>query len=116
MKNAMVIYEDVGDQGEFLDVFLDEGRIKMRMAIGDCSYEERVINGSFSDLKWHKLVIRKAKGNTTLSVDDITVKPAQCSSQFQPMKALYTGCLSLDIRDQYEWAFPTDYWQSMAFS
>ncbi|XP_031570059.1 neurexin-1-like [Actinia tenebrosa] len=114
MKNAMVVYEDDGGKGEFFDVFLVGGKIRMRMQVGYCNIEKRVINGSFNDLKWHKLVIRKEKKNTTLSVDSIAAEPIQCSSQLDSMTALYTGHLSIFVRESSNsWTFPSSLWQSI---
>ncbi|KAK3742952.1 hypothetical protein QZH41_014195, partial [Actinostola sp. cb2023] len=117
--NAMIIYEDTGGQGEFIDVFLVHGKARMRLAFADCSFKERVINGSFNDRKWHKVKISQDGGNTTFAVDNLSASPVRCFTQLQPMVALYTGYLSLDVRDTTvkgtQWAFPSAYWESMQF-
>lgn len=116
MENAMLVYEDDGgEQGEFFDVFLVGGRIRMRMTVGDCNHEERTVNCSFNDLKWHKLVIRKERKNTTLSVDSVAAEPFQCSSQVALMTALYTGYLSRSIvgNPSERWVYPSSQWESM---
>lgn len=112
VKNAMLVYED-NDDAEFLDVFLVGDRLRMRMTVGECYIAERSINGNFSDFNWHKLVIRKESKNVTLSVDNIAAEPFHCTSQVDPMTALYTGHVSFIANPTKHWVFPASTWQSL---
>ncbi|EDO47425.1 predicted protein [Nematostella vectensis] len=113
-QDAMLLYQDDSHEaGQFMDIFLVNGKLRLRMAIGSCSYAERTVNGSFSDLKWHKLVIRRELEETVVSVDNITTEPIKCSAQLSKMVAMYAGYLTLSQRREGSWVFPTAFWQSM---
>lgn len=119
-ENAMILYEDTGGQGDFIDVFLVKGKARMRMEFPGCNeFKERTINGSFNDLKFHKVKITQSGGNTTFAVDNLSATPIRCLSQVESMVALYTGYLSLDVRDitvqDNEWAFPSSLSESMQY-
>lgn len=115
-KDAMIFYQDTGGQGEFIDVFLVEGKARMRISIGECSITYRFINGSFNDRKWHKVKIVHSSGNTTFCVDNLRSSPARCLTQLQAMVALYTGELSIEVRNiliqENEWGLPSVYYDS----
>ncbi|KXJ13207.1 Neurexin-2 [Exaiptasia diaphana] len=119
-ENAMILYEDTGGQGDFIDVFLVNGKARMRLAFPGCNqFKERTINGSFNDRKWHKVKITQNGGNTTFAVDNLSAVPVRCLSQIESMVSLYTGCLSWDVRDitiqDNQWAFPTAFYESMLY-
>ncbi|XP_022798887.1 neurexin-1-like [Stylophora pistillata] len=67
--HGMLFYMDGGSLQEFIDAFLLNGLLRVRISMGNCSGKQRLINGSFTDLKWHKLTLRRTSESVTIEVD-----------------------------------------------
>ncbi|KAK3742951.1 hypothetical protein QZH41_014194 [Actinostola sp. cb2023] len=72
-RSAFLLYQDNrrNDRGQdFLDVFILNGNIRMRLNIGFCSQgSELTVRGDFSDSKWHYVTISLGYKAVSFSVD-----------------------------------------------
>lgn len=99
-KNGFLIYEDDPGGMDFIDIFLINGRLRMRLRIGDCNQQQEFINGNFSDNKWHRVRVYRAFESTHFKVDNHQYKIIKCDAKnvaFKAQSSLYVGGLPVDI-------------------
>lgn len=68
-KHGMLFYMDDGGVKEFMDGFLLNGQLRVRITMGSCQGKQRFINGSFADLKWHKLTLQRISESVIVKMD-----------------------------------------------
>ena len=67
-KHGMLFYMD--DEGaNFIDAFLLRGQLRIRLTIGSCKGKQ-FINGSFTDLEWHRIILKRTPETVLLTVDN----------------------------------------------
>ncbi|RMX38546.1 hypothetical protein pdam_00010215 [Pocillopora damicornis] len=69
--HGMLFYMDDGGVQEFMDAFLLNGLLRVRISMGKCTGNQRFINGSFADLKWHKLTLQRMSESVIVEVDSL---------------------------------------------
>lgn len=69
--HGMLFYMDDGSVQEFMDAFLLNGLLRVRISMGKCTGNQRFINGSFADLKWHKLTLQRMSESVIVEVDSL---------------------------------------------
>ena len=98
--NGILIYEDDPEGMNFIDIFLVNGRVRMRLNIGQCDLQQEFINGNFSDNKWHRLRVLRAFESTYFKVDNHSSKIIKCGREhtsFSARSSLYVGGIPHDI-------------------
>ncbi|EDO25389.1 predicted protein, partial [Nematostella vectensis] len=99
-ENGFLIYEDDPSGMDFIDIFLVDGKVRMRLHVGQCVLKEAFVHGNFSDNKWHRVQVFRNFQNTILKVDHHSSKAISCKakdSSFTVTSALYVGGFPLDI-------------------
>lgn len=99
-ENAFLMYQDEPEGMDFVDIFLVNGRARMRLQIGQCKdHFEEFIEGNFSDNKWHSVrVLRKYK-NTYFKVDHLSSAVMRCDSKdgFKARSSVFVGGFPVEI-------------------
>jgi len=90
--NAFLMYEDEPGGMDFFDIFLIDGRARMRLQIGQCKrpdpdHFEEYIEGNFSDNKWHRVRVVREFKITYFKVDHISSRIMKCSNKDSLFKA-----------------------------
>ncbi|EDO39871.1 predicted protein [Nematostella vectensis] len=111
-KNALLLYQDDGEGQDWIDVFLVEGRARIRITLGMCRSSTRIINGSFADEKWHLLKVKRNFTITTFSVDGFESELIECEiTEDSPVKpkssktSLYLGGIPV-LNGRGSWSNP----------
>jgi hypothetical protein len=93
-ENGFLIYEDDPGGMDFIDIFLVNGRVRMRLHIGQCNLQQEFIDGNFSDNKWHRVRVFRAFESTHFKVDHHSSTIIKCGakhSSFSARSSLYVG-------------------------
>lgn len=69
-ENGFLIYEDDRGQCQYMYLSLVEGRLRLRLKMGDCEETQTILVGhSLADDKWHKATVQRNHSVTTVTVD-----------------------------------------------
>lgn len=120
-KDALILYQDDGEGMDWIDVFLVQGKARLRLRLGNCyNRENTVLNGNFTDLKWHHLKVKRNFTDTTISIDGIEAESIVCETTSEspakpkPSKtSLYLGGIPLVSKTIGHWANPTIYFDAL---
>lgn len=104
-ENAFLMYEDEPGGMDFIDIFLVNGRARMRLQIGQCKrpeqdHFEEYIEGNFSDNKWHRVRVFRQFRNTYFKVDHFSSAVMKCGtkdSKFKVKSSLFVGGFPVEI-------------------
>lgn len=97
--DTFLAYQDDGTYSNF-DLFLINGKIRARVTFDECPWEELVIEGNFSDSRWHRVRLTRELSNLTLMVDGCHSQTIPCdisSPEREKWEALYVGSIPLHI-------------------
>ena len=97
--DAFLAYQDDGTYSNF-DLFLINGKIRARIHFDECPWKELVIEGNFSDSRWHRVHLTRELSNLTLTVDGCYAQTIPCnisSLEQEKWQALYVGNIPLNI-------------------
>ena len=98
-SDKFLAYQDDRDYFNF-DLFLVNGNIRARVNFDNCPWEELVIQGNFSDSRWHRVRLTRTLANLTLSVDGCHSQSIPCeipSSEGEKWDTLFVGSIPLFI-------------------
>ena len=98
-SDKFLAYQDDRTYFNF-DLFLVNGNIRARVNFDNCPWEELVVQGNFSDSRWHRVRLTRTLGNLTLSVDECHSQTIQCeisSPEEEKWHTLYVGSISFYI-------------------
>lgn len=102
-KRGMLFYMDDGGTKEFIDAFLLNGKLRIRITMGSCQGKQRFLNGSFADLRWHKLTLQRSSKSVLVTVDSIAPSYVLChgvkKTDFKKQGPLYISYFPF-----YEWS------------
>ena len=114
---GMLFYVDDGGVKEFVDAFLVNGGIRLRLNVGSCQGTEQVVNGTFTDLKWHKLVLERSFESVALTVDSLPSKHMHCegleASNIKEGSPLFVSNFPTEQWRHIKWSFRDSLWSSM---
>lgn len=102
-KRGMLFYIDDGGTKEFMDAFLLNGRLRIRITMGSCQGQQRFLNGSFADLKWHKLTLQRTSESVLVMVDRAASSYVLCHG-VQKTDFKKHGPLYISYFPSYEWS------------
>ena len=115
-SKAFLAYQQDDRTYSNFDLFIDKGNIRAGTNFDKCPEKEFVIQGNFSDSRWHRVRLTRGLRNLTLTVDG-------CHSQFIPCDmsspekeewyALYFGSIPLNVSSN-SLAKPGIFFQAMA--
>ena len=97
--NTFLAYQDDGTYSNF-DLFLVEGKIRARVNFDKCPWEQLIIEGNYSDSRWHRVRLTRSLSNVTLTVDGCHSQSIVCdisSPERERWHALYIGSIPLHI-------------------
>ena len=70
-ENGFLIYEDDNGQCQYIYLSLADGRLRLRLLMGDCDKTQTLLVGhKLADGKWHKVVVQRNYSVTSVTVDD----------------------------------------------
>ncbi|EDO47422.1 predicted protein [Nematostella vectensis] len=72
-SNGLLLYQDDG-MHDFVELFLDNGNVRIKIGIDDCYIQEKLVQGSFNDFHWHRVRITREPRNVTFAVDRAWLK------------------------------------------
>lgn len=118
-KHGMLFYMDDGGVKEFMDAFLLNGQLRLRLTMGSCQRQQRFINGSFVDLKWHKLTLQRTSESVILAVDGSASSYVLChglrKTDFKKHGPLYVSYFPSQEWSHIKWTFRDSLWSSLKF-
>lgn len=109
-KHGMLFYMD--DEGvNFIDAFLLRGQLRIRLTIGSCKGKQ-FINGSFTDLEWHRIILKRTPETVLLTVDSHNASFKICNRVGETIFAkLYVSSFPFEEwLQQIKWMF-RDSWE-----
>lgn len=72
-KNGFLVYEDDRGQCEYIYLSLADGRLRLRLKMGDCDETQTLLVGhNLADGKWHKVTVQRNYKSTRITVDNWT--------------------------------------------
>lgn len=92
-SKAFLAYQDDRTYSNF-DLFIDRGNIRARINLDKCPEKEIVIQGNFSDSRWHRIRLTRELRHLTLTVDGCHSTFVPCdmsSSEREEWYVLYVG-------------------------
>lgn len=112
--DGLLLYKDEKNF-EFLDVSLTGGSVRLRLAMFDCRRRKALVQGNFSDSKWHRVKIGFNNEKTNITVDETWYASINCSSLapkgFTKLTGgMFLGGLPKDT-DLQSLAFPSSYYE-----
>lgn len=79
-RDAFLLYMDDIGQREFIDLFLVNGSVRLRLTAGQCERATTFVYGMFHDYQWHRVRIDVQEDQTILKVDgNLHSKPINCT-------------------------------------
>ena len=79
-KEAFLMYMDEMGQREFIELFLVNGSVRLRLTAGRCEMVSTYVHGQFHDSAWHRVLVNRHGHETTLVVDKVLrSKPINCT-------------------------------------
>lgn len=71
-ENSFLIYEDDNGQCQFFYLSLLEGRLSLRLKMGNCEKTQTLLVGhKLADGKWHEVIVQRNFSETRVTVDDL---------------------------------------------
>lgn len=108
-KRGMLFYMDDGGVKEFMDAFLLNGQLRLRITMGSCQGKQKFINGSFADLKWHKLTLERTAESVIVTVDGSAPSYVLCDglrkTDFKKHGPLYISYFPTNEWSHIKWTF-----------
>lgn len=98
-SDRFLAYQDDRTYFNF-DLFLVNGNVRARVNFDNCPWEELVIQGNFSDSRWHRVRLTRTLANLTLTVDGCHSQTIPCeisSPEGEKWNTLYVGSIPLLI-------------------
>ena len=72
-KKGFLVYEDDKGQCEHIYLSLADGRLRLRLMMGDCDETQTLLVGrNLADGKWHKVTVQRNYKSTRITVDHWT--------------------------------------------
>lgn len=97
-ENSFLIYEDDSGQCQFFYLSLLDGRLSLRLKMGNCEKPQTLLVGhKLADGKWHEVVVQRNFSETRVTVDDLFTNSTYYRGigQFFGVKSdLYVGGIS----------------------
>lgn len=107
-KHGMLFYMDDGGVKEFIDAFLLNGQLRIRVSMGNCR-EKRFINGSFTDLSWHRITLKRTSDRVMFAVDSHNTSYKLCTrvrkTDFKKHGPLYVSYFPSEEWGHLKWTF-----------
>ncbi|XP_068747763.1 neurexin-3-like [Montipora capricornis] len=112
-KDGMLFYMD--DQGikEYMDAFLLNGNLRLRLTIGRCRQRQHFINGTFNDLNWHKITLKRTSKAVLAGVDyntSYTLCDGLRKTDFRKRSPLYVSYFPSKEWGHPKWSLGRDSW------
>ena len=71
-ENSFLIYEDDNGQCQYFYLSLLEGRLSLRLKMGNCEKIQTLLVGhKLSDGKWHEVIVQRNLSETRVTVDGL---------------------------------------------
>ncbi|KAK3742936.1 hypothetical protein QZH41_003856 [Actinostola sp. cb2023] len=112
-RYALLLYQDDGEGKDWIDVFLVNGKARLRLRMGTCDRENTLLNGNFTDSKWHHLRVKRNFSLTSISVDGVESESLDCKNTAgspakpKPSKSsMYLGGIPLLSKRPGHWSNP----------
>ena len=71
-ENSFLIYEDDNGQCQHFYLSLLEGRLSLRLKMGNCEKIQTLLVGhKLADGKWHEVIVQRNLSETRVTVDDL---------------------------------------------
>lgn len=71
-ENSFLIYEDDNGQCQFFYLSLLEGKLSLRLKMGNCEKTQTLLVGhKLADGKWHEVIVQRNFSETRVTVDDL---------------------------------------------
>lgn len=72
IRSSLLLYQQNKKNGDYLDVFIYKGALRLRIKLGFCKdfVEKLLIEGDYSDSKWHNVTIGLGFKTISFSVDN----------------------------------------------
>lgn len=69
-ENGLLLYQDDRGQCQYIYLSLADGRLRMRLKMGNCEYTQTLLVGhKLADGKWHKVTVQRNYSTTKLTLD-----------------------------------------------
>ena len=108
-KNGMLFYMDDSGVEEFIDAFLLNGQLRLRLTMGSCRNKQHFINGSFTDLSWHKITLKRISESVIVAVDGCNTSFKLCNrlrkSDFRKHGPLFVSYFPPEEWEHVKWTF-----------
>ena len=105
-KHGMLFYMDDGGVKDYIDAFLLNGQLRVRLTLGSCRGKQRFINGTFTDLKWQKITLKWTSDAVMLSVASRNTSYKLCNRvRKTAFKKLYVSNFPSEERGDFIWWF-----------
>ena len=97
-ENSFLIYEDDNGQCQYFYLYLLEGRLSLRLKMGNCEKTQTLLVGhKLADGTWHEVIVQRNFSETRVTVDDLFTNSTYYRGidQFFRVKSdLYVGGIS----------------------
>ena len=113
-KDGMLFYMD--DQGikEYMDAFLLNGNLRLRLTMGRCRQRQHFINGTFNDLNWHRITLKRTSKAVLAGVDyntSYTLCDGLRKTDFRKRSPLYVSYFPSKEWGHPKWSLGRDSWK-----
>lgn len=72
-KNGFLVYEDDKGQCQYIYLSLADGRLRLRLKMGNCDETQTLLVGhNLANGNWHKVTVQRNYKSTTITVDSWT--------------------------------------------
>lgn len=72
-KNGFLVYEDDRGQCQYIYLSLADGRLRLRLKMGNCDETQTLLVGhNLANGQWHKVIVQRNYEWTTITVDNWT--------------------------------------------
>lgn len=115
-ENGFLVYEDDKGQCEYIYLSLTDGRLRLRLKMGQCDETQTLLVGQkLADGKWHKVTVQRKYAWTSVTVDSLTNSTFYKGRGRQILGVesdLFVGGIPWYTRFN-DLSFPSIYWESM---
>ena len=100
-QRGLLAYQDDGEY-DYLELVLNSKGLQMELTVGRCRRSKVLIEGTFADSKWHRVVLEGNLEILNLAVDGCFTKTIKCIQElpFSPVKRLYVRAFPPSLRTE----------------
>lgn len=116
-RDGMLFYMDDGGVKDFIDAFLLNGQLRIRLTLGSCKGIQLNINGSFTDLNWHKIILKRNSYSVIVAVEGYNTSQNLCNelkkTDFKRHGPMYVSYFPVEEWNHLKWSFRDTWKMSM---